>query len=77
MKYKSNCMKHLNPKPLKPLTANQVEVLQMLRQQKCEFIAEVTERHWKQGKSYYIDDRVSVRGIRRKFDQGNREATNN
>lgn len=76
MKYKSNCLKHLNPKPLNPLTSNQVEVLQALRKQGCDFIAEATERHWKQGESYYIDDRVSVKGVRRKFKQGNREATN-
>jgi len=59
---------------MKKLTSNQVEVLQALRRQGCEFVAEATERHWTVGEPYYIDSRVNVRGIRRKFKQGNREA---
>jgi len=58
----------------KQLTKNQIEVLKMLREQHCYLIATITEQNWKSGKSYYIDDRVKVRGIRRKYNQGNREA---
>ena len=55
------------------LTPLQIEVLQRLRHQDCHFIAEATERHWKQGESYYIDSRVPVKNIRRKFNQCNKE----
>lgn len=56
------------------LTPNQIEVLEMLRGQGCHWIAGATEREWKEGREYYIDTRVNVRGIRRKFAKGNREA---
>lgn len=59
---------------MKELTQNQKEVLQKLRDQGAEFIAAATERHWLAGEAYYIDDRVNVKGIRRKFKQGNKEA---
>ena len=56
------------------LTPNQKEVLQTLRQQNCHWIASATEQAWEKGKPYYIDTRVNVKGIRRKFNQGNKEA---
>ena len=56
------------------LTRNQIWVLEELRRQNHYFIAAETEERWKQGLPYYIDTRVSVKGIRRKFEQGNREA---
>ena len=57
------------------LTENQTWVIKELLRQGCPWIAGATEREWQEGKPYYIDDRVSVRGIRRKFNQGNKEAT--
>ena len=59
---------------MKELTRNQVWVLEELRHQGHYFIADETERRWKQGLPYYIDTRVSAKGIRRKFEQGNKEA---
>ena len=56
------------------LTQNQIGVIQALRRQGCEFIAEETRRQWVDGNQYYIDSRVNVRGIRRDFMRGNREA---
>lgn len=59
---------------MKHLTDNQVWVIDELRRQGCHFIAGETERHWKEGRRYYIDSRVGVKGIRLKFKQGNKEA---
>jgi hypothetical protein len=59
----------------KELTPNQVFVIEELRRQGCEWIAEVTEREWRAGRAYYIDDRVKVHGVRHRFQQGNKEAT--
>lgn len=60
----------------KDLTNNQQEVLATLRKRGATYTAESTERHWRNGESYYIDTRNSARkGIMRKFNQGNLEAT--
>lgn len=59
----------------KELTPNQRWVLEELRRQDCHFLALATERAWRAGETYYIDDRVRVRGVRRRFRQGNKEAT--
>jgi len=57
------------------LTHLQKVVLEKLRKKKCFFIAEATERHWKHGEGYYIDDRVPVsRSLRAEFNRANREA---
>jgi len=62
---------------MKELTDNQKEVLDVLRKRAADFTASATERHWRAGKSYYLDDRnAAAKGIRRKFAQSNREATN-
>lgn len=57
----------------KELTLNQIWVIQELRRQNCHFLAEATERNWRAGEFAFIDDRVNVKGIRRKFKQGNKE----
>jgi hypothetical protein len=56
------------------LTKNQTWVLHELKKQGCSWIEAATRNAWINGKTYYIDDRVKVRGIRRKFNQGNKEA---
>ena len=58
----------------KELTYNQIWVVKELERQGHSFIAAVTKREWENGKTYYIDSRVGVKGIRRKFLQGNKEA---
>lgn len=61
---------------MKELTENQKEVLEILQKRGADFTAEATERHWRNGESYYLDHRnEAATGIRRKFEQGNREAT--
>lgn len=56
------------------LTELQQAVLSDLRSQNCHFIAAAAEREWKAGNRYYIDTRVRVRGIRRRFEQCNKQA---
>lgn len=59
---------------MKELTDNQKGVLEVLRRRGAEFTASATERHWRKGESYYLDDRnAAAEGIRRKFAQGNNE----
>lgn len=61
---------------MKELTDNQKEVLEILRRRGADFTASATESHWRKGKSYYLDDRnAAAKGLRRKFAQGNNEAT--
>ena len=60
---------------MRELTDNQIWVLEELRKRGGEFIAEVTKQHWEKGESYYLDGRINARGIKRKFEQGNKEAT--
>ena len=61
---------------MRTLTPNQQWVLDELRRRDHDFIASATELHWRAGESYYTDSRVGkVRGIRRRFNQGNKEAT--
>lgn len=58
------------------LTENQKQVLAILRMRGADWTAEVTERHWRNGERYYIDTRNGAgKGIRRRFEQGNKEAT--
>jgi len=59
----------------KELTNNQIWVIEELKKQGCNFLSAIIEVSWKEGKPYYIDSRVGVKGIRRKHEQGNREAT--
>lgn len=59
---------------MKTLTDFQINVINRLRKQNCWFLAEATERHWKNGESYYIDKRVNVKGIRRDFEKCNKIA---
>ena len=55
------------------LTLNQQWVVDELKRQNCHWLSSATEREWKKGNCYYIDDRIKVKGIRRKFVQGNHE----
>ena len=57
------------------LTRNQQTVLARLRERDMVFLAAETEKHWRRGERYYLDARVSAAGLRRAFEQGNREAT--
>ena len=57
-----------------PLTENQKQVIAGLELQGAPMVAAATKRHWEEGQPYYLDKRVAVRGIRRKFTQGNKEA---
>ena len=59
----------------KSLTRNQRTVLDKLRQRGMVFLADETEKHWRCGMRYYLDARVNAVGLRRAFEQGNREAT--
>jgi len=59
---------------MRALTENQKWVIEELRRQNCFFIAAVTKTAWEDGRTYYLDSRVSVKGVRRKFEQGNKEA---
>lgn len=59
----------------KELTENQLWVIEELKRQNCCFVAACVELSWKDGQPYYMDTRVEVKGIREKFNQGNREAT--
>ena len=57
------------------MTLNQQSVLDRLRRSDHRWIAEETERAWKNGETYYIDTRVSVsQTLRRDFTKGNCEA---
>lgn len=58
----------------KRLTSNQIWVIEELYRQDCPFVASCTKEHWERGEEYYIDPRVPVKGVRRKFNQGNKEA---
>jgi len=40
---------------------------------KAPLTAGVLESYWMQGKSYYIDSRVDIRGMRREFNRLNQE----
>lgn len=58
-----------------PLTANQTEVLAILRKRDAWLTAAATEQHWQAGERYYLDRRNTARrGIVRAFNQGNKEA---
>jgi hypothetical protein len=58
------------------LTENQHFVLDVLRQRGADFTANATEAAWLEGKRYYLDTRCSARkGLVRKFNKGNQEAT--
>lgn len=57
------------------LTSNQIEVLQLMRKQECFFLANATERAWRAGEKYYIDSRVNIKGVRRKFNKANNEVS--
>ena len=56
------------------LTRNQQTVLARLRERSMLFLADETEKYWRRGERYYLDARVSAAGLRRAFEQGNREA---
>jgi hypothetical protein len=56
------------------LTTTQRTVLLRLRNRDLDWNADQTERCWRAGLTWYIDRRVDARGIRRLFNQGNREA---
>lgn len=61
---------------MQALTDNQKAVLETLRSRGAHFTAEATEHHWKNGEAYYLDAKnTAADGIRRKFEQGNKEAT--
>jgi len=62
---------------MKQLTRNQIWVLEELKRQGCYWVATATEVAWKNGETYYIDKRVNAKGVRRKFNQGNKEALSN
>ena len=58
------------------LTANQTEVINTLRERGADWTASATERAWLNGERYYLDTRNSARrGLVRKFEQGNKDAT--
>jgi len=58
------------------LTENQIGVLHCLLKRGAILTAAATERHWRNGKRYYLDSRNrAAKGIRRKFEQGNRDVT--
>jgi hypothetical protein len=40
------------------LTRLQKEVLRRIRRAGADFIAAATERHWREGEPYYLDDRA-------------------
>jgi hypothetical protein len=56
------------------LTASQRTALLRLRKRGLYWIADETERRWRTGLTWYIDRRVSARGIRRLFARDNRDA---
>jgi hypothetical protein len=57
------------------LSENQKFVLSTLVSRGAHFVADVTRSHWEKGESYYLDARCgAANGIRRKFNQGNKEA---
>lgn len=57
------------------LTENQQYVIATLSARGASFVAEATRRHWENSESYYVDARCgAAKGLRRKFNQGNREA---
>jgi hypothetical protein len=60
----------------KTLTRHQVRVLALLRAHGLLLIADETEKRWRRGETYYVDLRIKARGLRRAFEQGNRDAAN-
>ena len=58
----------------RPLTTTQRTVLLRLRSRGLYWTADETERRWRAGLTWYIDRRVSARGMRRLFAAGNRDA---
>lgn len=61
---------------MKELTENQKKVIAILYNRGAHGTAEATRRAWENGETYYLDTRNAARkGIMRKFNQGNREAT--
>ena len=57
------------------LTPTQQHVLTELRRRGADWTADATERHWQEGREYYLDSRnQAARGLRRLFNKGNREA---
>lgn len=57
------------------LTKEQEHCLALMRDRGMDFIAGATERHWRNGTSYYIDSRVNAKGICRLFAKCNKQAT--
>ncbi len=55
------------------LTPHQEHILERLRQREMPFLADATERHRRRGKRSYLDTRSNASGLRRSFEQGNRE----
>ncbi len=57
------------------LTPTQQHVVTELRRRGADWTAEATERHWREGRPYYLDSRNQAgRGLRRLFNKGNQEA---
>lgn len=50
-------------------------VIGELKAKGCYFTATAFERAWSEGRSYYLDSRVKIRGIRRKIKHCNNIAT--
>jgi hypothetical protein len=51
--------------------------LELMRRKGLDWVAAATERHWRSGETYYIDDRVNAKGIRRLFNKCNAEVEEN
>jgi len=57
------------------LTQEQQDVLATLRARGADWTAAATERAWRNGERYYMDDRNTARrGIMRQFERGNKQA---
>ena len=56
------------------LTHSQSLAIQRLKDKGCDRIAENAEAQWLNCETYYIDDRVDMRGVKRLFKQGNADA---
>lgn len=62
-----------NPAGSVPLTSLMQDVLDRMRAQGADFLANRTEEHWRLGKPYYIDDRVKLKNVRRDFKRCNEQ----
>ena len=63
---------------MKTLTANQLEVIDILNRRGAGFTASATKDAWEKGETYYLDTRNSARrGLVRKFERANKQASLN